>query len=163
MPTLLIYSTKHGTTEKIALDISKNLLDEVKVVNLEKERVPSFHHYETIIIGTSIHMGKIPKKMDKFLQRNERVILTKRLGLFLCCMKEGEEAKLQFESSFSSPIRGHAISQALCGGEFIFSKMNFLERKIIHKVAGEKNDLSAINKENIDNFINEINSTYDLC
>jgi len=158
--TLLLYTTTHGTTEKIATYISEKLLDEVQIVNMIKEDVPSLHLYQTIVIGTSIHMGKIPKKMDRFLKKNERLILTKQLGMFLCCMKKGDEAQIQFESSFSSPLRGHAISQTLCGGEFIFSKMNFLEKKIIQKIAGEDQNRSTVNQKNIDDFITELNACF---
>jgi len=76
----------------------------------------------------------------------------KTLGLFLCCMEKGKKAQEQFDAAFSKGLRAHAAAQGLFGGEFDFSRMNFLERKIVKKVAGVEGSVSRISEEAIELF-----------
>ena len=62
MNTVIIYMSKHGTTEKIA-ELIKSKLEPSKtqIFNLKKIRSIEFENYDIIIIGGSIHVGSIPK------------------------------------------------------------------------------------------------------
>ncbi|RLC55726.1 MAG: hypothetical protein DRH89_07105 [Candidatus Cloacimonadota bacterium] len=64
MKTAIIYMTKHGTTEKIA-ELLKSKLEpgQTQIFNLKKSKLIELDNYETIIIGGSIHVGSIPKKL----------------------------------------------------------------------------------------------------
>lgn len=84
--------------------------------------------------------------------------MTKHLGLFLCCMFEGEKAEQQFEATYPKELREHSSANGLFGGEFMISKMNFLERQIVKKVAGVTSDVSKINVEEIERFANKYNN-----
>lgn len=59
-------------------------------------------------------------------------------------MFEGDKAAKQFETSFPIELREISISNGLFGGEFIFAKMNLLERTIVKKVSGVNNDVSKL-------------------
>ncbi|SHI45248.1 Flavodoxin domain-containing protein [Desulfosporosinus lacus DSM 15449] len=83
--------------------------------------------------------------------------MTKRLGLFLCCMFEGEKAAQQFETTYPKELREHSKANGLFGGEFMVSKMNFIERQIVKKVAGATSDVSKINVEEIERFAKKLN------
>ncbi len=64
---------------------------------------------------------------------NQNIFLTKRLGLFLCCMESGEQGKKPFDNAFSQDLRVHTKAKDLFGGAFNFDKMNLIERAIINK------------------------------
>jgi len=156
MNTLIVYITRHGCTEKCALKIKDMLPGQVKLVNLKKNRSVDMSNYDTVIIGGSIHMGKVQKKVNNFVFQNAEILKNKKLGLFLCCMETGENADTQFNNAFPEDLRDHAATTGLFGGEFNFEKMNFIERGMIKKIANIEESISKISEENIKTFVNRL-------
>ncbi|MGM0376087.1 MAG: flavodoxin domain-containing protein [Bacteroidota bacterium] len=155
MKTAIIYTTKHGTTEKVAQMIQEGLNNETELINLRKSKKIDLKPFEKIIIGSSIHTGKIPKKLHKFLVKNMDILLEKPLGLFLCCMYE-KEAWPQFEEAFPPTLREHARSSKCVGGELLLENMNFLEKAMIKKMTGTDASQSKIDQEKIRELIEEM-------
>ncbi len=156
MKTLIAYATNHGTTEHVAKLIEEKSTQEVTLVNLKKEKNVDLHPYDQIIIGGSIHAGTIQKPIRQLLEGNMPLLLQKRIGLFLSCMYE-QKAEEQFEMAFPEILRSHAISKQLTGGEFRFEKMNFIERIIVKKIVGVKENVNNIKQNSIDEIIKEMN------
>ena len=156
MRTVIIYTTKHGCTDKCAHTLANELGTDIKLVNLETERNINITEYEAVIIGGSIHVGMINKKVKNFIDKNLDTLSKKKLGLFLCCMYEGEKALEQFQNAFPEIIRNKAVAHGLFGGEFDFDKMNFLEKAIVKKVANVEQSVSNINYANIKAFAEKI-------
>lgn len=157
MSSLIVYCSSHGTTEKAAHILGNYLDGDVTIVDLKKKPVIDVSSYETVVIGGSIHAGNIQRKVKHFIQQHENELLTKKIGLFLCCMFEGDKANQQFELAFPKELRDRSLSNGLFGGEFNFTKMNFLERQIVKKVAGVKEDQSTLNEEFIKEFAEQLN------
>ncbi|MFD1637988.1 flavodoxin domain-containing protein [Evansella tamaricis] len=129
MKTLVVYCSSHGTTEKAARLLRSELNSETYLIDIKKEKLLSdINNYDAIIIGGSIHMGNIQGKIKQFIKKHHDVLLSKKLGLFLCCMHEGELAKEQFEKAFPESLRKVAVTTGLFGGELLLSNMNFLEK-----------------------------------
>lgn len=156
MNTAIVYMTKHGCTEKAAQILREKLRSDVAAVNLKNAGEPDLAGYDTIIIGGSIHAGKIQGQITKFIEKQWDELLTKRLGLYLCCMFEGETAQKQFEEAYPLELRDHAYATGLFGGEFDFSKMNFFERKIVKKVANIEESVSRLDSGAIGEFARKI-------
>ena len=155
--TAIVYMSKHGTTEKVVLDIYERLNNsEVELIDLRKTKSPDISDCDTIIIGGSIHAGSIQKRVKDFCETNLDVLLKKRVALFICCMYEEVQAKEQFENAFPEALRNHSIKNDILGGEFLFDKMNFFERTIVKKIAGVKENVSQINKQKIKEFAEEL-------
>lgn len=157
MSTLIVYATKHGTTEKAVERLEEMLSDAIDKVNIGKERINNIEEYDCIVIGGSIHMGNIQKKIRKFIKANEQLLITKKIGLFLCCMRTDQEAEDQFNAAYPEILRNQAIATELFGGEFIISKMSKLDKMIIEKVSGETEDSSSLNVKVIERFAKKIN------
>jgi menaquinone-dependent protoporphyrinogen oxidase len=158
MSTAIIYTSSHGTTEKIANMIKTKIKkDDVDVIKLNLKALGDLSNYDQIIIGTSIHAGKIPRIMQKFMVTNHDILNNKKIGLYLCCMHEGQLAKDQFDNAFSPELCKHAIATGILGGEFIFEKMNFFERAIVKKIAGTKESVSKLKIDDIKKFANAFN------
>lgn len=157
MSTLIAYITSHGSTEKAAQMLEELLDDDVSLVNLKKNSRPDLSSFDTIIIGGSIHAGQIQRRVKRFCQEHLDTLKQKRLGLFLCCMEEGDTAQKQFDEAFPAELRTHAAVTGLFGGEFDFDKMNFFQRAIVKKVAGITESVSKINKDNIHQFAATLN------
>lgn len=152
MKTAIVFSSTHGTTEKAAHLLSEQIEGEVKIINLGKQPKQDIGEFDAVIIGGSIHAGSIQPEVKQFIERNKGVLSGKKVGLFLCCMFEGEKAQKQFEEAYPGDIRNASVANGLFGGEFLFGKMNFLQKLIVKKVSGVTSDVSNINNGEIKKF-----------
>jgi len=137
--------TSHGCAEKAAVMIRDRIADDVTMINLEDGETPPMEMFNTVIIGGSIRIGKIQKRIRKFCENNLDELLTKRMGLYICCMFEGAPALEQFDAAFPYALREKAIATGLFGGELEFEKMNAFERMIIREVVNISEDVSKFN------------------
>lgn len=152
MSYLVVYMSQHGTTQKLATYLSQELDDKVRLVNLANEAMPDIESWSTVIIGGSIHMGQIQKKIRQFCELNEKQLLLKRLGLFLCFMNT-EEGAVEFDTAFPVSLRTHAVAHGLFGGELLLEKMNFLERLMVKAVRGVKESVSVVDEDAVEEFL----------
>jgi menaquinone-dependent protoporphyrinogen oxidase len=160
---VIVYMSKHGTTEKVAGMIKDSITKEpVTLINLKTTRNPDVSKCNIVIIGGSIHAGKIQKKVTRFCKKNEKLLLTKELGLYLCCMFKGEEAQQEFRKAYPEKLRNHAKAKALMGYELYFEKMNTVTRSIMKKLTGESQNVYNIDIESFNRFINELRKEYHL-
>lgn len=157
MKTAIIYATKHGTTEKCVAILAKKITGPVDVTNLKKDQAHDLTQYDKVIIGGSIYVGQIQKEIKDFCSKNMAVLQNKRLGLFICCMQQGDQAMTQLDNSFPRELQDVAVTRESFGGEFVFKKMNFLERFIVKKVAKTDRDTSFLAEEKIEQFARSIN------
>jgi menaquinone-dependent protoporphyrinogen oxidase len=163
MSSLIVYCSSHGTTSKAALLLRKELEGDVVVVNLNRTKLHSnVGLFDTVIIGGSIHAGSIQGKVRKFIKENRDDLMTKNIGLFLCCMREGQEAQQQFENAFPGTLRVRAVAKGFFGGEFLFSKMNFFEKQIVKRVVGITEDTCKLNSQAIQEFAQALNHRHIL-
>ena len=157
MKTLIAYASKYGCTEKCGNLLGEKLKGEFDLHNLKTGESIDFSKYEKVIIGGSIYMGKIQKEVTEFCSKNLVTLKNKKLGLFICNMREGDLAQTELESSFPQELQDLAISKEYLGGEFKISKMNFMDRLITKKIAKVDKDKSDILYENIDRFVRNFN------
>lgn len=71
-------------------------------------------------------------------------------------MEEDETAQKQFNTAFPEELRAHATAHGLLGGAFDFQKMNFVERKLITKIAGITSSTSRISEKAITRFVSDL-------
>lgn len=157
MKSVIVYCSSHGTTAKAAQLLGDRLEGNVDLVDLIKNKEPNLAEYDSIIIGGSIHAGLIQRKVKQCIKNNHDLLSAKKVGFFLCCFREGEEAKTQFENAFPQDLRDQAKATGLFGGEFIFANMNFVERLIVKKVASVAADQSTFNIDSINKFAEKFN------
>jgi len=155
--TLIVYATKHGSTEECANQLAKKMDSDTECFNLKEKKQLDLGIYDTIIIGGSVYAGRIQKEVNEFCKRNLDVLKRKRLGLFICGMSEGELAEKQIQSSFPQELLDHALAKESFGGKFDFSKMNVMEKMIVKKVAKVESSQSNLSENKIDQFAEAIN------
>lgn len=156
MNTQIAYVSQHGCTEKCAVKLADALPGAVDLVNIKKQSLPDLAQYDTIIIGGSIHAGKIQTAVSRFIKRHQKLLVTKKSGLFLCCMEEGETAIKQFNQAFPAELRQHAAATGLFGGEFNLEKMGLAGKFIVKKIARVEKSISKISEEAIQEFVKKI-------
>ncbi len=60
MKTIVLYTTRHGSTETIAKKIASQL--QADRCNILKDIIPDLKSYEAVIIGAPIYLGSINPK-----------------------------------------------------------------------------------------------------
>src|SRR4051794_9931881 len=105
MKSLIVYCSSHGTTEKAVRFLRESLEGEVLTLDLKKEKVKfDLVSFDTVIIGGSIHVGNIQRKIKQFIRNNLETLLEKDVGLCLCRTHDGETAIEQFNNAFPQEL-----------------------------------------------------------
>lgn len=157
MKTAIVYVSNHGATEQVARELSARLHDStVQLINLRENKTFSPDGYDCLVVGGSIHAGKIQRRIKDFCMNHTADLLRVKLGLFVCCMHTGEQAVEQFNQNFPELLRHHAVTTKIVGGAFNFEKMNWFEKMIVRKVAGVTQSTSNINQEAIEAMASEL-------
>jgi menaquinone-dependent protoporphyrinogen oxidase len=156
MKTAIVFASKHGTTQKVAEKIQEGMGNSnTDLFDLKTTNNVDISKYEQVIIGGSIHAGKIQKSVAQFCSKNTVDLVQKPLGLFLCCMDE-KHSNSEFENVYPELLRSHAKSKKVMGGEFLIEKMNFFEKLIIKKVSKVTSTISKIEENKIAEMIEEM-------
>lgn len=141
MKTLIVYSSKYGTTKKCAELLAKNL--EADLLDCDQElEAPT--NYEQVILGSSVYMGQIRKSMKKYINRYIKIIKTKKIALFMC------SGNVEDFSLF--PYNLNQNPHVHLGYAYPLSEMKFMDKLIVKKIAGVTSDTDAINYQAIETF-----------
>ncbi len=157
MRTLIVYASKHGCAQKSAEMLADLLVDEVDVNEVRNLTRIDLEDYQWVIIGGSIHAGRIQAKIKTFCQRYLNQLLQKQIGLFICHMEEDQDkAMKELTDNFPAALVEHSVARGLFGGEFDFEKMNFFEKFIIKKVANVTESMSTFKEATVSEFAQKI-------
>jgi len=127
------------------------------------EPATKLEEYDNIILGGSIYISKIQKKLSTFILSNLTLLLKKRIGLFICA-GEKDEALVGKELIFAFPptLYDHAIVKEVFGFELDMNKLNFFEKFIMSKVKGVKTSIHELSEAKIDAFAKNIDMVNHL-
>ena len=153
MRTAIIYSSKHGTTEKVANMIAEKIStsNDVTLISLSSTSKPDLSPYEKVILGTSIYAGRPTIKMRKFCRRYKDILQSKTIGLFVCGMRPAnKEAELQ--GAYPEYLHNIAKAEDFMGGKLLFEKMPFFRRRIMKRMAKTDTSVSKLDNTVIDQF-----------
>ena len=159
MKIAIIYASKHGATEKVAVSIAEKLREknEITLISLEKNPIPDINDFGTVILGTPIYAGKPSGKMQKFCKNNELALLQKKVDLFVCGMyPDPSKRQKELEDAYPEVLLKNAVATGFLGGAFKFEEMNFMERFIINKIAKTNESVSRIDENAIENFVEKL-------
>lgn len=164
MKYLIIYSSKYGFTEECTDRLADLLDGEVKKITSKELGSLSLGDYEHIIIGSSVYVGQIDKKIKEFVNKYERALLNSKVSLFLCCGAQPNETGEIYKNNYPESILSHAQIKECFGGEFRLDKMGFFNRLIISKVAKSKENENKPEPKyiegSIEKFAEKINVIY---
>jgi menaquinone-dependent protoporphyrinogen oxidase len=159
MKIAVLYTSKHGTTEKVACAIADKLKEtnEVELFSLNKNPNPDISGFECVILGTPIYAGQASLKIKAFCKAHESVLLLKKIGLFVCGMyPDKANQKKELKEAYPEALQQKAEAAGFLGGAFIFELMNFFERMIIKQIAKTTTSIERIDWEAIDVFVGKL-------
>ncbi len=159
MKTLIIYSSKTGTTKKCAALLAANIgADSCDMVAID-EAVPDITGYECVVIGSYVRMGVIDKKISAFLAKNKEALFGMKFGLFICCSL-ADKVSEAITKNFSEEFMDHAAIIDCFGGELPKDKIKGMDKLIVNsivKIAKTDPNFKIFEKiipESITNFAN---------
>lgn len=152
MSILIAYASKHGCTEKCATKLAQKFDEQVDLLDLKSGKSIDIAQYDKVIIGSSVYAGKVQKEATEFCTKNQGALDNKKIGLFICGSQEGDALKKQLDTVYPQGLKSKAVSVEYFGGEFNFSKMNFMEKTIVKMIAKTNKDTSNILEDKIDSF-----------
>lgn len=150
MKTLILYTSKHGCTEKCAGLLAADLDGNTVLVDL-RGGTPDLSDYEGVILGAPIYAGNLPGKMKNFLTANADELKGKKLGLFICC-GQVEQGAEQLTAAFPAELMDHASVSRSFGGAISLEKQNFLVRSLLKKVMKIQASYESIDSDAIAEF-----------
>lgn len=128
MKTLIVYTSKHGSTKKIANYIKDKL--QCDAVNLLETPCPSLDTYEQVVIGGSIYYKALNPKLSEFIESNLDTLLAKKIALFLVCLLSEESAAEQFNNNFDEVLLNHSSADGFFGGVLEPRVLNPIEKLV---------------------------------
>jgi menaquinone-dependent protoporphyrinogen oxidase len=142
LQALIVYGTRYGATTGTSEEIAKVLREEgidVKVVNAKEEKIKEISHYELIIVGSGMQMGRWTGEAEDFLKRFQNELGQKKVAIFVSSMKtvserEGKTADVEKSRKIDLDdkivkFNLHPIAIGFFGGVLDFNKMNIITRK----------------------------------
>ena len=171
MNLLIIYTTRTGTVET-SLDILEKYIPQAKITRCNlcvSDDIPTLEDYDIVLVGSSIKMGKIHKKIKSFIGENHERLLKLKVGYFLCLgfVDLFDEYMVK---NFPRDLRDNAISITCFGGDMNPDKHTGIDKMIIKMVRAdilgggdngqERDDISlpTINENNISQLAELIKS-----
>ena len=161
MKTAIIYTSKKGTTKKVAHHIADKLgTENSELIDIKKNKNIEFSKYDMIVLGSPIYAGNPANSMRKFYSKYMQELVNRPLSLFVCGMEDQyDKRQVELNNAYPEQLIKHSKASGFMGGEFLFEKMNFLEKAIIKKIAKTDKSVSSIDVGNIDLFIAEISKS----
>lgn len=157
MKTMILYSSKYGCTADCAKLLQMGLPGSTELANIDQinSKTFSLEPYDTVIMGSSIYIGAISKKMRLFCHEHMEVLGRKRVGIFLCCGTPSELSGY-LSKNFPAELLKHAVTVTNFGGEARMDQLKGIDR-LVMKIATKGNEKSLnLSHENIAHFIKEI-------
>lgn len=129
MKTLIVYTSTYGYAEECARSLAAKLSGQVEISDAEKSAPPP-EAYNAVILGGSVYMGRIQKKLREYMDANLPALKQKKIGLFLCCGLP-ENLEQSFSLNFPKELLDTAVARECFGGVLDAKKMSFGHRMIV--------------------------------
>ena len=156
MKTLIVYASKYGCTADCADYLKAKLPGEVALIDINKANDPiELEAFDTIIIGGSVYIGKVSKKLRAFCESNLDALCQKNVGIFLCCALAGQVDEV-LAANFPAALLKHAKTIKTFGSKARLEKMSLPDKMIVKAVT--KGDFSnfKVSEESMEAFVKEI-------
>ena len=115
MKTLIVYDSKHGSTEKICNWIKEGIGD-ADIYNVNNV---SSLNYDLILVGSPIYFGKPLKSIISFLDDKRDELKNKRIIPFVVCIRNGKKYLSKLKKFIPNAEDGKIFR-----GRFLFHKLN---------------------------------------
>ena len=157
MKVLIAYRSRYGATESCARALAGKISAETVLHDLRAAGRPPLSGFDLVLVGGSIYGGKIQREIEPFCDRERERLLSKRVGLFICCFYQGERGMAELSAAFPPWLSAHAFAREILGGELSMHKLSFMDRLLVRSLVHPARDIQAIQKDAIDRLARAVN------
>ncbi len=152
LKTLVIYSSKYGSTQDAARIISL-ITGPARYCSVD-EFIPEYMEFDFIVVGTPIYQGKVDPSVLEFVDKNRAWLKEKPFSLFCTCLdKTGGLNQLRQLQEF---ITAKAMSLKAIGGRLRIDDLDENDHDLIKEFLNHVNlpfeDMNFYNSEEIVNY-----------
>ena len=145
MHTFIIYSSQEGQTQKIAERIAGSLRDKGQQVTVFPVRqLPTdftLDNYDAAILGGSIHVGKYPKQLKKFVSMHRDWLNRVPSAFFTVCLAihsqqtTSQQEALNYGKDFLTQTGWQPTLSATFAGAVRYTRYNVITRFIMKQIS----------------------------
>ncbi|MCU7995829.1 menaquinone-dependent protoporphyrinogen IX dehydrogenase [Shewanella glacialipiscicola] len=134
---LIIYSSVHGQTQKIATKLAQQLIGlGNSVVTADIKDAPALNEFDKVIVGASIRHGKHNPRLYEFIEKHQTVLASKVSGFFSVSLVARKPTKNTPETNpymqaFLSKTTWRPQLLRVFGGNLNYPGYNTLDRNVI--------------------------------
>ena len=151
MKTLILYTSKYGTTAKIAQQMA-SCFDDVTLIDLNNPTDFSLSQFDTVIIGTPVYAGNIAKAVKQFLNANQAILKPMNYGIFVCGLEKEHKPEF-FTQNFPAVLLENATIIKEVGGYFDPARSSFIEKSLMKMITKSTAIQNTINEEAITELV----------
>jgi len=155
---LIAYRSRYGVTASCARTLAARISSETVVRDLRGPDRQSPQSFDVVLIGGSIYGGRIQREIPAFCDRERETLLSRKVGLFICCFYTGERAEAELQEAFPPWLTAHAFARAILGGELSLSRLSMLDRILVRSLVHPARDISLIRADAIEELAARVNA-----
>ncbi len=158
MKVLIAYRSRYGATESCAKSLASRITSETLLHDLKGRDHPSLEGFDVVLIGGSIYGGKVQREVPAFCDRERERLVSRKVGLFICCFYTGEQAMAELQEAFPPWLAVHAFAREVLGGELSLRKLTLPDRILVRSLVHPARDISAIRTDAVEELAAAVNS-----
>jgi menaquinone-dependent protoporphyrinogen oxidase len=127
MNILIIYASKHETTQECSFILQNELSGDADLVPLSNVTDFQIEQYDAVVVGSPVYYSKPDKKVTDFLNKHENMLLSKKIYLFLSSKEETNE----YFAAYPQKVVEQAQAKIFVGSRLEFKNLSIIERIIV--------------------------------
>ncbi|NLA42913.1 hypothetical protein GX865_02020 [Candidatus Saccharibacteria bacterium] len=153
---LIIYASKHGSTEKCAKIISREIPGNCITLPADKVKADDIDKAHHIALGSAIYAGMAMPVITKLCNKYKSQLLEKELSLFICGLSLSKTTQQkELNNALPKEIRPNVNHKFFAGGEISLDKLSKKERLILKLIKQDFNQ-NTIDTEGLKQFTKTI-------